>query len=89
MDFEENFAPVTHLETVRLLLVLAAQNNWEVHHLDVKTAFLNGEIKEDVYVAQPEVYVQKGKEHMVYKLVKHCTGLNKHSVPGILSSLNV
>lgn len=53
VDFEENFAPVARLETVRLLLALAAQNSWEVHHLDVKTAFLNGEIKEEVYVAQP------------------------------------
>lgn len=77
VDFEENFAPVTRLETVRLLLALAAQNNWEVHHLDVKTAFLNGEIKEDVYVAQPEGYVQKGKEHMVYKLVKALYGLKQ------------
>lgn len=65
VDFEESFAPVTRLETVRLLLALAAQNSWEVHHLDVKTAFLDGEIKEEVYVAQPEGYVQKGKEHMV------------------------
>lgn len=40
VDFEEVFAPVTRLETVRLLLALAAKNNWEVHHLDVKSAFL-------------------------------------------------
>lgn len=42
IDFEEVFAPVTRLETVRLLLALAAKNGWEVHHLDVKSAFLNG-----------------------------------------------
>lgn len=46
VDFYEVFAPVTRLETVRLLLALAAKNSWQVHHLDVKTAFLNGEIKE-------------------------------------------
>lgn len=44
VDFEEVFAPVTRLETVRLLLALAAKNNWEVHHLDVKSAFLNGDL---------------------------------------------
>lgn len=46
VDFDEIFAPVTRIETVRLLLALAAWNSWRVHHLDVKTAFLNGEIHE-------------------------------------------
>ena len=53
VDFEDVFAPVTRIETIRLLLALAAKNCWEVHHLDVKTAFLNGEIQEEVYVTQP------------------------------------
>lgn len=44
VDCEEVFAPVTRLETIRLLLALAVKNGWEVHHLDVKTAFLNGDI---------------------------------------------
>ena len=48
VDYEEVFAPVTRLETVRLLLALAAKNSWEVHHLDVKSSFLNGELSEDV-----------------------------------------
>ncbi|KAL8116754.1 hypothetical protein AgCh_023059 [Apium graveolens] len=47
VDFDEVFAPVTRIETIRLLLALAAKGNWEVHHLDVKIAFLNGEIKEE------------------------------------------
>lgn len=42
IDFEEVFAPVTRLETLRVLLALAAKNDWEIHHLDVKSAFLNG-----------------------------------------------
>ncbi|KAL8094205.1 hypothetical protein AgCh_035908 [Apium graveolens] len=54
VDYEEVFAPVTSLETVRLLLALAAKNSWQVLHMDVKTAFLNGEIAEDVFIAQPE-----------------------------------
>lgn len=51
IDFDEVYAPVTRLETVRLLMALAAKNKWQVHHMDVKTAFLNGEVKENVYVA--------------------------------------
>jgi hypothetical protein len=51
IDFEEVLAPVSRLDSVRLLLAVAAQEKWEVHHLDVKLAFLNGELKEEVYVS--------------------------------------
>ena len=77
VDFEEIFASVTRLETVRLLLPLAVNEGWEVHHLDVKTAFLNGEIKEEVYVRQPEGFVQASKENLVYRLVKALYGLRQ------------
>lgn len=77
VDFEEIFAPVTRLETVRLLLALAAKYGWEVHHLDVKSAFLNGDIQEEVYVCQPDGFVEKGKEHLVYRLVKALYGLRQ------------
>lgn len=60
VDFEEIFTPVTRIETVRLLLAFAAKNDWEVHHLDVKTAFLNREIQEEIYVTQPEGFVKRG-----------------------------
>lgn len=62
---------------MRLLLALAAKSSWEVHHLNVKSSFLNGEIEEEVYVAQPEGFVEKGKEHLVYKLVKALYGLHQ------------
>lgn len=55
INFEESFAPVTRLETVHLLLILSATNGWEVHHYDVKLAFLNREIHDEVYVLQPVV----------------------------------
>lgn len=58
------------LETIRLLLDLAAKEGWRVHHLDVKSAFLNGELQEEVYVSQPDGFVIKGKEHLVYRLNK-------------------
>jgi hypothetical protein len=60
VDFDEVFAPVARLDSVRLLLALATQECWLIHHLDVKSAFLYGELKEDVYVLQPPGYV---KEH--------------------------
>ena len=52
IDYEEVFAPVARIETIRVLLALAAQEGWQVHHMDVKSAFLNGELKEEVYVKQ-------------------------------------
>jgi hypothetical protein len=50
VDFEEVFAPVARMESVRLLMALATQESWKLHHMDVKSAFLNGELEEEVYV---------------------------------------
>jgi hypothetical protein len=50
IDSHEVFAPVARLDTVRLLVALAADKGWELHHLDVKLAFLNGDLQEEVYV---------------------------------------
>jgi len=77
VDYEEVFAPVARLDIVKLLLAMAANWGWEVHHLDVKTTFLNGELVEDVYVAQPDGYAVKGKEKLVYKLSKALYGLKQ------------
>lgn len=52
IDFNEVFVPVARIETIRLLVSLAAANRWEVHHLDVKIAFLDGELKETMYLNQ-------------------------------------
>ncbi|XP_074362568.1 uncharacterized protein LOC141702856 [Apium graveolens] len=77
IDYEEVFALVTRLETVRLLLALAAKNQWEIHHLDVKTAFLNSVLQEEVYVSQLEGYEIEGQEGKVYRLVKSLYGLRQ------------
>jgi len=53
VDFEEVFAPVARMESVRMVLAVAARERWLVHHMDVKSAFLNGELMEEVYVQQP------------------------------------
>ncbi|XP_019100914.1 PREDICTED: uncharacterized protein LOC109132905 [Camelina sativa] len=60
VDFDEVFAPVAHIETIRFLIALSASNGWEVHHLDVKTAFLHGELREDVFITQPEGFITDG-----------------------------
>lgn len=77
IDFEEAFAPVARLETIRLILAMATKENWLVHHLDVKSAFLHGDLKEEVYVSQPVGFLVKGKENMVYRLHKALYGLRQ------------
>jgi hypothetical protein len=77
IDFEEVFAPVARMESVRLLLALAATKEWEVHHMDVKSAFLNGELIEEVFVQQPPGFVVAGQEHKVLKLRKALYGLQQ------------
>lgn len=77
IDFDEVFAPVARLETVRLLMALAANEGWRVHHMDVKSAFLNGELEEEVYVAQPPGFIETGKEGKVLKLRKALYGLRQ------------
>ena len=59
------------------MIAIAAQEKWELHHLDVKTAFLNGEIKEDIYITQPEGFEVKGKEDHILKLQKALCGLKQ------------
>nr|GEV51289.1 ribonuclease H-like domain, reverse transcriptase, RNA-dependent DNA polymerase [Tanacetum cinerariifolium] len=69
-DFEEVFAPVARMEKIRLLLAIAANNKWKVHHLNVKYAFLHGDLKEEVYVAQPEGFIKAQDTGKVYRLIK-------------------
>nr|GEV03592.1 ribonuclease H-like domain, reverse transcriptase, RNA-dependent DNA polymerase [Tanacetum cinerariifolium] len=70
IDFEEVFAPVARMETIRLLLALAANNKWGVHYLDVKSAFLHGDLKEEVYVTQTKGFIKREDNGKVYKLIK-------------------
>ena len=77
VDYEETFSPVARFETVRTLLALDAQLSWYVYQFDVKSAFLNGELEEEVYVSQPKGFIISGKEEQVYKLNKALYGLKQ------------
>ncbi|KAK8934594.1 hypothetical protein KSP39_PZI014788 [Platanthera zijinensis] len=76
-DYDETFAPVARLTTIRLILATAAQYNWPIYQLDVKSAFLNGELMEEVYVTQPQGYEVEGEEEKVYRLHKALYGLKQ------------
>src|ERR1044072_6362112 len=77
-DFTDVFAPVARFETVRILVSLASSNNWRLWQLDVKSAFLNGPLEEEVYVHQPPGFEVTGHENKVMKLHKSLYGL-KHA----------
>jgi hypothetical protein len=77
IDYKEVFAPVARWDTIRSLLAVAALKEWNVFQLDVKSAFLHGELLETVYVEQPLGYVKKGSESKVYKLHKALYGLKQ------------
>ena len=77
IDYEEVFAPVAHASTIRTLLSFANSNNLEVHQMDVKTAFLHGVLDCDLYMEQPEGYVDPDKPDYVCKLNKGLYGLKQ------------
>nr|GFA75970.1 retrovirus-related Pol polyprotein from transposon TNT 1-94 [Tanacetum cinerariifolium] len=77
IEFEESFAPVARLEPIRIFIANAAIKNMTVYQMDVKTAFLNGELKEEVYVSQPEGFVDPDHPHHVYRLKKALYGLKQ------------
>ncbi|GJR04452.1 retrovirus-related pol polyprotein from transposon TNT 1-94 [Tanacetum coccineum] len=70
IDFEESFAPVARIEAIRIFVANVAHKNMTIYQMDVKTAFLNGELKEEVYVSQPEGFVDQDNPSHVYKLKK-------------------
>ncbi|WJX17845.1 hypothetical protein P8452_07710 [Trifolium repens] len=77
LDYDEVFSPVARHETIRLVIALACSRRWPLFHLDVKSAFLNGPLEEDVYVKQPPGFELKGKEDKVLKLNKALYGLKQ------------
>ena len=67
VDFDESFTPVAHLESIRVLLALACHLKFKLYQMDVKTVFLNGFLKEDIYVAHPKRFIDPHfLDHVLY-----------------------
>ncbi|GJZ84670.1 retrovirus-related pol polyprotein from transposon TNT 1-94 [Tanacetum coccineum] len=77
IDFEESFVTVDRLEAIRIFIAYAAYKNMIVYQMDVKTAFLNGILREEVYVSQPDGFVDQDNPNHVYKLKKALYGLKQ------------
>ncbi|GKA24629.1 retrovirus-related pol polyprotein from transposon TNT 1-94 [Tanacetum coccineum] len=77
IDFEESFAPVARIEAIRIFIANAAIKNMTIYQMDVKMAFLNGELREVVYVSQLEGFVDPDKPNHVYRLKKALYGLKQ------------
>ncbi|KAD3336335.1 hypothetical protein E3N88_31854 [Mikania micrantha] len=77
VDYFDTYSPVTRITSIRLVLTIAALRNLEVHQMDVKTAFLNGDLEEEIYMEQPEGFSAPGQEGKVCKLVKSLYGLKQ------------
>ena len=75
LDYNETFALAARMDYIRLVLALATSKRWEVHHMDVKSAFLHGDLKEAIYMKQPEGYIEDSS--LFCKLRKSLYGSNK------------
>ena len=74
IDFDETFSPVAMLKSIRILLAIVAHYNYEIWQMDVKIAFLNGNLSEEVYMTQPEGFISKDG-NKVWKLQRSIYGL--------------
>jgi hypothetical protein len=76
-DFFDTYAPVARITTIRMILALASIHKLLIHQMDVKTAFLHGDLEEEIYMKQPEGFIVPGQENKVCKLVKSLYGLKQ------------
>ena len=79
IDYEETFSPVAMIKSIRILLALAAHFDYEIWQMDVKTAFLNGNLTEEVYMTQPQGFTSKENHNKVCKLKRSIYGLKQAS----------
>jgi hypothetical protein len=83
LDFDETYAPVARLESIRILLVYATYHGFKLYQMDMKSAFLNGPIKEEVYVEQPLGFEDSEYPNHVYKLSRRFMGSSKPQEHGM------
>ncbi|KAL4030988.1 hypothetical protein IC575_009243 [Cucumis melo] len=79
VDYEETFSPVAMLKSIRILLSIATFYDYEIWQMDVKTAFLNGNLEESIFMSQPEGFITQGQEQKVCKLNRSIYGLKQAS----------
>ena len=77
LDYFDTYSPITRISSIRMLIAIAAIHNLEIHQMDVKTAFLNGDLDEEIYMEQPKGFIVPGQERKVFRLVKSLYGLNQ------------
>ncbi|GJV68588.1 retrovirus-related pol polyprotein from transposon TNT 1-94 [Tanacetum coccineum] len=77
LDYFDTYSPVTRITSIRMIIAIAALRNLEIHQMDVKTAFLNGDLEEEIYMNQPEGFIAPGQEGKVCRLVKSLYGLKQ------------
>jgi hypothetical protein len=77
VDYNKNFALAAKFTSIRCILALAALEDMEIRQMDVKTAFINGELQEEIYMEQPQGFMHQGGEHLVCKLHKSLYGLKQ------------
>jgi hypothetical protein len=77
LDYDETFCPVIRFESVRTVIAIAAQNSLQLHQMDFTSAFLNGDLKDEIYMKQPDGFVESGKEQLVCKLKRSLYGLKQ------------
>lgn len=78
VDFDDAFDLVAQMESIRVLLTLAAQEGWCIHHMDIKSVFHNGDLKEEVYIRQPLGFIIPGKEDKVLCPLRPCMACGTH-----------
>ena len=75
LDYNETFSPLARMDSIGMVLAIDASKRWEVHHMDVKSAFLNGDLEEEIYMKQPEVFIDDPS--LVCRLRKSLHGLKQ------------
>ena len=77
LEYFDTYSPVMRITSIRMLIAIAALHNLEIHQMDVKTTFLNGDLNEEIYMDQPEGFISLGQKKKVCRLVKSLYGLKK------------